>query len=534
MKPPCFRKIRRWHRVSRNNEKKRRGVLTLLSVFLFVIFTTLGLGMLYLTQVYLKISAYRKNSILLEYASENGIKQGYGHLHDLLLYAASPTILTEDEAKQFLVDSHAQGNAVVRRVLGKDLPIALEDSWERFVWKSHTDFQLIGLNEKKEFFRANYRGCITSTGELQGFKPEKASHLDTRLDILVGHVPLPSIPFLLDKSMTPEQKKVFLEKNSVRLISSESVDLPPPTAFSNGGLLPQQAVQQLAKALKIKIFHPQDLSAAKLRLALGLEVNEEPVPNGVYLIQDDLGLGGVFVQGDLDEMILAIQGNYQIILFQQAEDFWVLRFSPEDGRTIFISPVEIQTFDFIPLGIIIVNGKILSLGGGYEDADGKILMAELEEVPCVKQGVNLTIISSDEIKLSSHLIYQGVTWKQGVPYAGSSDPQLIIHATGQDFLDGERKTGGIVIGEDSPQDLKLHASMTASGNGVSVVGKEKNVQILGSLQTSELDLQENEISIKFDERFFHDSDALFQNAPLTKLPVLFLFRFKITGWRENL
>jgi hypothetical protein len=503
-------------------------------VFLFVIFTTLGLGMLYLTQVYLKISAYRKNSILLEYASENGIKQGYSHLHDLLLYAASPTILTEDEAKHFLVDSHARGNSVVRRVLGKDLPIALEDSWERFVWKSHTDFQLIDLHENKEYFRVGYTGCITSIGELQGFKPEKASHLDTRLDILVGHVPLPSIPFLLDKSMTPEQKKVFFEKNSVHMISSESVDLPPPTAFSDGGLLPQQAGQQLAKALKIKIFHPQDLSAAKLRLALGLEVNEEPVPNGVYLIQDDLGLGGVFVQGDLDEMILAIHGNYQIISFRQNQDLWVLRFSPEEGKTSFISPIEIQTFDLIPIGIIIVNGRILSLGGGYEDAGGKILMAEQEEIPCVKQGVNLSIISSDEINLSSHLIYQGVTWKEGVPYLKDSDSQLIIQAVGHDFFDGEKRAGEIVIGEDSSQDLKVHASMTASGKGVTVLGEDKKIQMLGSLQTSELDLQENEISIKFDERFFHDSDALFQNAPLTKLPVLFLFRFKITGWRENL
>lgn len=534
MKPPCTRKIRRWPRFCRNNGKERRGVLTLLSVFLFVIFTTLGLGMLYLTQVYLKISAYRKNTMLLEYASENGIKQGYDHLHDLLLLAASPILITEDEVSQYLVDSRVLGNAVVQRVLGSGLPIALEDRWERFAWKSLTDFLLIGLHEKKEYFHVNYRGEIASTGKLQGFKSAKTSSLDSRLEILVGHIPLPAVAFLLDKPMTSEEKKVFLEETDIQMIPSELVDLPAPIGFSDGGLLPQQAVQQLAKALKIKIFHPQDLSAAKLRLALGLEVNNEPVPDGVYLIQDDLGLGGVFVQGDLDEMILAIQGNYQVILFLQGQDFWILRFSPEDGRTIFVSPVEIQTFDFVPIGIIIVNGKILSLGGGYEDADGRILMATQEEMPCVKQGVNLTIISSDEINLSSHLIYQGVSWKNGVPYVRDSDPQLIIHAAGQDFLDGEEREAEIVIGENSPQDLKVHASMTASGKGVTVVGKDKKVQMLGSLQTSELDLQENEISIKFDDRFFHDSDAFFQNAPLTKLPVLYLFCFKITEWRENL
>ena len=69
----CSQKIQRWLRYCRKNKKENRGTLTLISVFLFFVFTTLGLGMLYLTQVYLKISAYRKNTILLEYTSENGI-----------------------------------------------------------------------------------------------------------------------------------------------------------------------------------------------------------------------------------------------------------------------------------------------------------------------------------------------------------------------------------------------------------------------------------------------------------------------------
>ena len=76
--------------------------------------------------------------------------------------------------------------------------------------------------------------------------------------------------------------------------------------------------------------------------------------------------------------------------------------------------------------------------------------------------------------------------------------------------------------------------MTASGKGVTVLGEDKKIQILGSLQTSELAIHKNEISVKFDDRFFHRSNTLFQNAPLTKMPVLYLFRFKVTEWRENL
>jgi len=532
MKRPCSRKIRRWPRTYSKNEKENKGALTLLSVFLFVIFATLGLGMLYLTQVYLKISAYRKNTMLLEYASENGIKQGYDHLLGLLSPASSPAVLAEDEVSQLLEDSRSGGNAAVRRILGSELPFILEDSWERLDWESLTDFQLIRIHEDQAYFRVDYRGRIASTGRMKGFEPSRASFLDSRLELLAGHVPLPAMAFLVDKAMTPEQKKAFLEENQIHLIPSQQTDIPAPVIFSDGGLLPQDAGQQLGKALKIEIFHPQDLSAAKLRMALGLEMIDEPVPDGVYLVQDDLGLGGVFVQGDLDEMVLAIQGKYQVIAFRQGEDLWVLRFSPEEGRTIFTGPDEIQTFDLAPLGIIIVNGKVLSLGGGFEDAEGQILMTE-EEIPCVKQGVSLTIISSDEITLSSHLIYQGVIWKEGVPYIKDSDSQLVIHAAGHDFVTGEERAGEIIVGDESPDDLEIHGSLSASGQGVAVSGEDKKIQLLGSLQTSELTLNGNEISVKFDERFFEKGSGYFQNAPLSEHPLLYLFRFKLTEWRND-
>ena len=161
-------------------------------------------------------------------------------------------------------------------------------------------------------------------------------------------------------------------------------------------------------------------------------------------------------------------------------------------------------------------------------------MAFQEELPCVLRGVNLTIISSDEITLSSHLIYEGVKWIDGVPYIKDSDSQLIIHAAGHDFLNGEEKAGEISIDENSPEQLKVHASMTASGDGVTVLGQDKEVQLLGSIQASELVLNENEISIKFDSRLFPSNENTFENMPLTEKPVLYISYFRITDWRENL
>jgi hypothetical protein len=533
MKRLYFRKIRQFPRLPWKNENNPKGALTLLSVFLFVIFSTLGIGMLYLTQVYLKTSAFRKNTMLLEYASENGIKMGFDQLYRMLSLATSPVTLSEAEAWQLRNDSLSQGNEAVQRIFGCGLPIGQEENWERFVWTSLMDFQFSGIREAQEYFLVEYGGRISATGKMLGFNPEKTSFLDSKLDVLAGHIPLPAIPFLMDKAMTSDQKRVFLEENEINIIPSEHADLPPSVAFSDGGLLPAQAVRQLAEALKIEIFQPQDLSASALRLALGLEINNEPIPEGVYLIRDDMGLGGVFVQGDLDEMILAIQDNFQIISFLQGQELWILRFSLDERRTIFISPDGIRSYDFVPLGIIIVNGKILSLGAGSEDPTGQIIMAGQAEIPCVLKGVNLTIISSDEVTLSTHLIYQGVSWKEGVPYLKDADSQLVIHATGQDFLSGEARAGQVIIGDNSPEELKIQASLSASGMGIEVQGENRNVQVFGSLQASELTLNGNEINIRFDDRFFHEFGDNFQNAPLTEKPVLYICRFKIMEWRED-
>ena len=83
MKFLCFPRMRLWHsdadrndRLNANQQadqkqqwqpcidqkrKTRKGAMTLVSVFLFFIFSTLGLSMLYFSQIYLKLSAYKKN-----------------------------------------------------------------------------------------------------------------------------------------------------------------------------------------------------------------------------------------------------------------------------------------------------------------------------------------------------------------------------------------------------------------------------------------------------------------------------------------
>ncbi len=511
--------------------KNRKGALTLLSVFLFFIFSTLSLGMIYITQVYLRISAFRKNSILLDYASENGIKQGFGKLNELLLPASSPLVLDEVEVSELRENAYFGGKKIIQKIFGIPLPIAFGDDWEKMSWECLIDFQFVDIQTKGDYFRVEYKGGVTATGKLAGFKREKESSLDSDIGILAGYIPLPAIPMLVDKNLSNEQKSSFLKDNEVEMLAPGPGKSSPSVSFSDGELMPQDAIDQLADALNIKILKPQDLTAWKLRSILGLEVNNDPVPEGVYLIMDDLGLGGVFVQGDLDEMLLAIHEDLQFITFKKGQALWILKFNPEDGKTDFVTPSEVQSHEYVPRGFIIVNGKICALGGGFMDDTGRICLSE-EEIPCVLRGVSLTIISSDEITLTSHLIYEGVHWQEGVPYIKDSQSQLVIQAVGKDFLDGSEKMGQITIDEASPDEMKIQASLSASGAGILLEGENKEVQVLGSLQAKDLDLNGNRLVLKFDDRIFDETEEAFQNAAHTERPVLFLSSFTVRQWKE--
>lgn len=528
MKYPYFQKTWLWQR---RDKMRKRGVVSIIAVFTLFVFTVLGLGMLYLSQIYLKFSAFKKNSILLDYSTENGIKQGFHQLLSSLSQASSLSVLTYQEAAQLKAEVLNNRLGIIERFLGTEIPLRHSSSWENLSWKSETSFSLKKFEEKEDYAQVTYQASIQSEGKIKNFPPRRKSILECEMEILAGNIPLPKIPLLIDKKLTPKQREDFKEKNNIDISTPDNNIMPPQITFAEEELLPEDANSQLMKALKIKMFSPQNLSDAKLRVILGLEEIDEPVPEGVYLIEDDLGLGGVFVQGDVDELILAIEGNFQVVSFVTESGHWVLKFNPSKGETIFTTPLENHYYDFIPLGIIFIDGEIHSLGGGIVHATGEINMVKEELIPSILGGVNLTIISSKEVTISSHLIHQGLKWQEGVPYLKDSQSQLIIYAAGEDPLGGGKTEGEIVIDENSPDELIIQASLTASGKGLTVEGKEKNVHLMGSLQTSDLSAQNNNLKITFDQRLMEDDDLL-QNAPKTKKPVIYLSSFRATEWKE--
>jgi hypothetical protein len=499
-------------------------------LLLFVVFSGLGLAMIHASGIHMKINGFRKFAVLLDYSAENGLKRGLYDLTEWLESAGPLAAVAAERVEGLRTTPKTEFPLLLEDALGAAFPRVLNESFDGMTWESRAECGFGSLTDMGGYFRVSAELRIEASGGLSGVNARRKSVLEGSLGLLVGRLPMPAIPFFIGKELTQGQKAAFLGENGIRFLSRSGEILKPGLSAAAEGILPADPGPAVAKALNIGIFRPGDLTPARLREALGLEPAADPVPEGVYLIRNDMGLGGVFVQGDLEEMVLATSGNAQVIAFRTGGAEWVLEFSPARSLTDFRTPEGSFTFDLVPLPIVIVNGKIGSLGGGYVADDGRIEMAFDGGSPSVLSGVDLTIVSSDKVTISSHLILQGVRWQDGVPYIKGSEAQLVIYSAGRDIVSGEARVGGVAIAAEAPADLKLQASLTAAAGGFTIEGTGKDVQVLGALHADGYAGNGNTLAIVRDERAA--AGEFPKNAPLTAAPQLAFFSLKVLVWKE--
>jgi hypothetical protein len=509
---------------------RERGAVSLAVILLFFVFAGLGLAMLHAAGLHLRINAFRKYSTLLDYASENGLKRGLHEFASRLAASGSLTPLAEESLERLRADPASEFPRLLEEALGAPLPRLLSESLDGMSWMSRADCRLEALADRGEYARISAFFRIEASGGLARVAPRRASALEGSLGLLAGRLPLPAIPFYIRKDLTESQKAGLLEEGGLRFPAKAGESLSPAIVSGGEAVIPDDPAPLVAKALNIRLFTPQDLTPGRLREALGLEPSDEPVPDGVYLIRNDLGLGGVFVQGDLEGMVLAIRDGAQIIAFRAEAGEWLLEFSPAESRTLFRGPDGERRFDLVPLPLVIVNGRIDALGGGAVGLDGRVELCFDGRTPSVLNGVDLTIVSSDRVTISSHLVLEGVRWQDGLPYAKDSAAQLMIFAAGRDLLSGEARDGAIAVDADAPSELKLQGSMTAAAGGFVIEGAGKDIQLMGALHAGDYDGGGNTLSVVRDERAA--AGEFPENAPLTVSPHLAFTSLRARTWLE--
>jgi hypothetical protein len=506
------------------------GSVTVIVLLLMVVFAGLGLAMLHASGVHVKINGFRRSSTLLDCASENGLKRG---LRDLAAWLETEGLLapvTDAAVEAVRTDPRRGFPLLVEGAFGAAFPRLVEESFDGLSWESRTECVFGGVADMGGYLRIEAPVRIEATGSILGTRAGHLSTLEGSLGFLAGRLPLAAIPFYIKGELGDGEKTAFAAANGIRLAAKPGQPLGAGVAAAPDGVLPDDAGRLAAKALAVGVFEPGRLSPAQLRRALGLEASMEPVPDGVYLIENDLGLGGVFVQGPLDELVLAVRGDSQIVVFRAGGDEWRLEWSPARSRTEFITPAGSRIYDLVPLPLLFVNGLIASLGGGTVRPDGRVEMSFDDRTPAVLSGVDLTIVSADQVTISSHLVLEGVRWRDGIPYSKDSEAQLVIYAAGRDVVTGETTSGGVRVAGDAPADLRLQASVTAAAGGFRIEGATKSVELLGGLQADAYEGNGSRLTLYRDDR--SSAGAFPENSPLTARPQLAAYALKVLSWRE--
>jgi len=501
--------------------------------FLFFILSGICFGLIILVQTQIKISKYRKYSLLIEYAAENGAKRGFHQLYSLV--SGKPGLTSIDDS--FLAGLREEPDLALSLLVDSlndsGIPLETKESEGDFEWRSATLFSLRNIEDYQAYLRITADFDIQAKGKMASLPQEKEAVLSGYIEFLAGRIPLSSIPLAIRKTMTDSELTGFMAENRIAVLDQPEQTAGPRPVAASEGILPADASGLLAQALGIKLFRPQDISPAKLRELLGLEPSTEPLPEGIYPIADDIGFNGLFVQGDIDELIPAIDGEDQVVLFRMESDEWLLRFSPSSGWSELAGPGGTETFESVFGGFIIVNGDISSFGGGYVTPDGKIKKAEDQDIPSILNGARLTIICSEKVEISSHLILQGVQWKDGFPYLKSSQSQLVIFSTGTDIVTGEKRDSVISVSGDGdrPAEIKIQASITAVNGIFEIKGTDQQVQIAGGLHVSEFIGNGNSLAIAADSRLSPVGPEM--GVPLTDSGFLTVFAFRPTCWKEQ-
>jgi hypothetical protein len=514
---------------NRRGRRRESGTATLVVVFLCVVFSGLGLSLAYLTGVYSAVGRHRKSFTLAGLASENAVKLGYAGLLRRLETAPAPLVLSDQDYERLEADAAGRGVAAAEAAVEAAFPLKDSGGCEDASWSSETGCAWRGFADRGAWFGADFDIAVDGQGSVRGSGASRRSSLAARLGVAAGRLPLAAFPVLVDRPLSPADRAGFLERNGVE-IAAEPGNPSPPASFGDGSVIPADATGLLCEALKVEMFEPQSIPPARLRAALGLPESNDPVPDAVYLVRDDLGLGGIYVQGDVEEMIAAVDGDAQVLLFRLSEGEWMVRFSPAARRTEFVSPGASEIFDGVPVGLVIVRGAVAGLGGGRIGGDGRPVLDPEGASPSLLAGVQITIVSSERVSISAPLVRQGLRWQEGIPYLEDKDSQLVIYSTGRDFVSGEETEGGVVIGAGAPRDLRIDASVAAAGDGLKIEGGGRTVRVTGGVQAADIDARGNRLVVTplAQGRGF----SLPAWSPISERPLLRVIYLRPESWTE--
>lgn len=322
-----------------------------------------------------------------------------------------------------------------------------------------------GNNNSYMHFAANVKGSMDSAtfkGKLTSSSTKIAYlHYDNKGNQVVE-----------EDSTTPLSNKNPSSKKGVTPIFEDGYERGKPEID-----LPENSFSQARAALGGDSTNQTSLSNKDIRKSLGLTENNNAVPGGVYTPSDASGnaTGGIYIQGDVDEMIMSVDANgkQQIYIRQAAYTKGSGKNKvnvPEVKKTITIDPAAktmvvkdmknntTTTLQNASRNILHVEGDIKSIGGPSRQPSNS---KKTEDAPpAIQKEMALTVSSTGDIVVQRDLKYQDDPRGADGQFGGGDDNLKTKNMLGL-FSSG----GDVRVGTSAPDNMSIHASIMAASNG---------------------------------------------------------------------
>ena len=289
------------------------------------------------------------------------------------------------------------------------------------------------------------------------------------IDILSGKIPLSLIPLYLKQKIDIPVSS-FLKENEIGLNSQSQtiIDDSPQTFDSTAFLTDSLDIQG------------RMLNLMSVRERLGFEINSNPIPDGIYFIEEGREVETVFVQGNVQKLRLYTLDNRQFVMLEQNKTAYLLSYIPGEYAFTSWDPSVADDTRFDEK--IIINGDCLGL-----EQQGDIAFHRNSDLKLFVSGK--TIVKSSLLSEADELTLKKTGWTHltiisgahSLSHEAGGKPSLIVENEGETELELSLLINGRIINHS--RQLILNGSLFASG-----------IENNGSININHLFSQFNEVA----------------------------------------
>lgn len=245
--------------------------------------------------------------------------------------------------------------------------------------------------------------------------------------------------------------------------------------------LPTNAFSQGRAALGLNAGQTGALTNSEICQAIGQNQNCTPA-SGVYVPRSGSAVkGGIFIQGDAQDVQLSVNGQNQVYTVTGANNV-VTRIEVNYGSntTTVTTGNQVTNLTGVPNGQLYANGSIRSLRGPARTGavpSPSPALPPTQVPPALAAESKLNIASSGDVRIQGDLTY-------------TEDPRTVPDA--KNVLGIISGSGNVLVGTGAPNDVYIMGSILAGGSGKGllvegidnpavVYGARGKLNLLGSL-----------------------------------------------------